>query len=64
MLVISRKPSQRIFIGKDICITVVEINRGKIRLGIEAPREVEIVREEIKPARPTVDPLKLGHVDM
>lgn len=47
MLVLSRKTGERFAIGDNIVITVVEIDRGKIRLGISAPREVSIVREEI-----------------
>jgi len=44
MLVLSRKLGEKIYIGDNICITVVDIDRGKIRLGIEAPREVAIYR--------------------
>lgn len=47
MLVLSRKKNEKFYIGKDICVTVVEIDRGKIRLGIDAPRDVSIYREEI-----------------
>ena len=39
MLVLSRKLGEKIYIGDNICITVVDIDRGKIRLGIEAPRQ-------------------------
>ena len=42
MLVLSRKLGEKIYIGENICITVVDIDRGKIRLGIEAPRDVPI----------------------
>ena len=49
MLVLSRKLGEKIYIGDNICITVVDIDRGKIRLGIEAPREVAIHREELLP---------------
>ena len=48
MLVLSRKLNEKICIGDNIHITVVEIDRNKIRLGIEAPREVEIYRQELK----------------
>ena len=41
----------KIFIGENICITVVDIDRGKIRLGIEAPRDVPIYRQEILEGR-------------
>jgi carbon storage regulator len=49
MLVLSRKLGEKIFIGDNICITVVDIDRGKIRLGIEAPRNVPIYRQELLP---------------
>lgn len=48
MLVLSRNLSEKILIGDNIVITVVDIQRGKIRLGIEAPRDIPIYREEIK----------------
>jgi carbon storage regulator len=57
MLVLSRKLGEKIFINDNICITVVDIDRGKIRLGIEAPRNVPIFRKELlgaeaPPAKP------------
>ncbi len=54
MLVLSRLLGQRIMIGEganQITVTVVDIDRGKIRLGIEAPRDVPIFREELLPRR-------------
>lgn len=50
MLVLSRKLGEKIYIGDNICITVVDIDRGKIRLGIEAPRDVSIMRAELLPS--------------
>src|SRR5262249_47093735 len=47
MLVLSRKLGEKIYISENICITVVDIDRGKIRLGIEAPREVPIFRQDL-----------------
>jgi carbon storage regulator len=47
MLVLSRKLGEKIYINDNICITVVDIDRGKIRLGIEAPRDVPIFRQEL-----------------
>ena len=47
MLVLSRKLGEKIYIADNICITVVDIDRGKIRLGIEAPRDVPIFRQEL-----------------
>jgi carbon storage regulator len=51
MLVLSRKLGEKIIINDNICITVVDIDRGKIRLGIEAPRDVPIFRQELLPAQ-------------
>ena len=48
MLVLSRKVGERIWIGDDISITVVRITGGGVRLGIEAPSEMPVVREELK----------------
>jgi carbon storage regulator len=56
MLVLSRKLGEKIFIGENICITVVDIDRGKIRLGIEAPRDVPIYRQELLPLKGTDAP--------
>lgn len=49
MLVISRKLGQRFVIGKDIVVTIVEIDRGKVRVGVTAPRDVPVYREELLP---------------
>ncbi len=49
MLVLSRKLGERIVIGENIVVTVVKIDRNQIRLGIEAPSEVSVYREEIAP---------------
>ena len=54
MLVLSRKLGEKIYIGDNVCITVVDIDRGKIRLGIEAPRDVPIYREELLPLKNAV----------
>ncbi len=47
MLVLSRKEGEGIYLNDNIKITVVEINRNQIKLGIDAPRDVSIVRDEI-----------------
>lgn len=52
MLVLSRKLGEKIYINDNICITVVDIDRGKIRLGIEAPRDVPIFRQELLASPP------------
>jgi carbon storage regulator len=49
MLVLSRKLGEKIVINGDIVVTVVKIDRNQIRLGIEAPKDVAIYRQEIAP---------------
>jgi carbon storage regulator len=49
MLVLSRKLGEKIVIGDNIVITVVKIDRNQIRIGIEAPQDVPVYREEIAP---------------
>lgn len=46
---LSRKLGEKILIGDNITITVVDIDRGKIRLGIDAPRDVPVYRQELLP---------------
>ncbi len=48
MLVLSRKVGQRVLIGDDIAITVVRVSGGGVRLGIEAPESLSVVREELQ----------------
>jgi len=48
MLILTRNPGESIFIGDDIKVTVMEINRNQVRIGIEAPRAIEVDREEIR----------------
>src|SRR5262245_5424828 len=51
-LVLTRREMERIFLdlpdGRSIVITVIEIDRGKVRLGIDAPEEIVISREEVR----------------
>lgn len=47
MLVLSRKAGERILIGDDVAITIVRIGPNSVRVGIEAPRSMNIVREEL-----------------
>ncbi len=46
MLVLTRKPQQNVFIGNDIEVRVLSVNRNQVRLGFSAPREIDIFREE------------------
>jgi len=47
MLVLSRKTGEQILIGSGVRLSVVRISGGRVQLGIEAPRDFNIVREEI-----------------
>lgn len=47
MLVLKRKAGENILIGDNIEIKVVEINDGKVKIGIEAPKEITIFRKEV-----------------
>jgi carbon storage regulator len=58
MLVLARKVGEKIYIGKgaaQIVVTLVDIDRNKVRLGIEAPRNVHVFREEVRPDAGTSD---------
>jgi carbon storage regulator len=55
MLVLSRKLGEKIIIGNNIVVTVVKIDRNQIRIGIEAPHDVPVFREEILPVAPSKD---------
>tara|TARA_B100000989_G_C19473214_1_gene441673 strand:- start:89 stop:256 length:168 start_codon:yes stop_codon:yes gene_type:complete len=47
MLVLSRKAEESMYIGDEIKITVLDIRGGQVRLGISAPQDVKIHREEV-----------------
>lgn len=48
MLVLSRKVEEKILIGDDIVVTVVRIGQKTVRIGIKAPKEMRVIREELK----------------
>lgn len=48
MLVVSRKVGERVWIGDKIAVTVVRVSQGVVRIGIEAPADMPIVREELR----------------
>jgi carbon storage regulator len=56
MLVLSRKESQRIRLGDDIVVTIVKISGDKVRIGIEAPTSVLVLRDELETRDPAALP--------
>ena len=57
MLVLSRKVGERILVGDNVTITVVRLTNGGVRLGIEAPTEMSVVREEVVHKQPVASTL-------
>jgi carbon storage regulator len=63
MLVLTRKLMEKLYIGDNVCVTVVRLEGGQVRLGIDAPREVSVVRAELLDGRepaPRADETRLG----
>jgi carbon storage regulator len=54
MLVLTRKLMEKLYIGNDVCVTIVRLEGGQVRLGIDAPREVSVVRAELLTPRETI----------
>ena len=53
MLVVTRKTDESLIISDNIEITVLEIDKDKVKIGINAPKEVKVIRSELKDARQT-----------
>jgi carbon storage regulator len=47
MLIITRRPGEKLMVGDDVVVQVMEIVGGTVRIGIDAPRSVPVYREEI-----------------
>jgi carbon storage regulator len=47
MLIITRRPGEKIMVGEDVVVHVLEVVGNSVRIGIEAPRSVPVYREEI-----------------
>lgn len=47
MLVLSRKRNETILIGENVAVTIIDIRGDKVRLGVEAPREISVYRQEV-----------------
>ncbi|MGA0038505.1 MAG: carbon storage regulator [Pirellulales bacterium] len=49
MLVLSRKQGQQIVVGSSVVVTIVRVSGDKVRIGIEAPDEMRVLRGELQP---------------
>ena len=47
MLILSRKVDEKIKIGNDITLTIIEINGDQVKIGVEAPKNVKVFRQEV-----------------
>ncbi len=47
MLIITRRPGEKIMIGDDVVVEVIEVNGSSVRIGIDAPKSIPVYREEI-----------------
>lgn len=59
MLVISRKRNEKILIGDDITVTVTRIDQNSVRIGIEAPRTMKVMRQELVIDAPEGEPIEI-----
>ena len=47
MLIITRRPGEKIMVGDDVVVEVIEVNGSSVRIGIAAPKSIPVYREEI-----------------
>ncbi len=51
MLIITRRPGEKVMLGDDVVVEVIEVSGSSVRIGIAAPKSIPVYREEILPAR-------------
>ena len=56
MLILTRRVGETLHIGDDISITVVEVNGNQVRIGIAAPKNVPVIRDDAKKRQPSATP--------
>jgi len=56
MLILTRRVGETLQIGADISVTVVEVNGNQVRIGIAAPKDVAIMRDDAKKRQPAAAP--------
>ena len=47
MLIITRRPGEKVMVGDDVVVEVIEVNGSSVRIGIAAPKSIPVYREEI-----------------
>jgi carbon storage regulator len=47
MLILSRKVNEKIMIGEDVSVSIIEVRGDQVRLGVDAPRNVKVFRQEV-----------------
>jgi carbon storage regulator len=57
MLILSRRESERVHLGDDIVLTIVRVNGDKVRIGVEAPPHVKILRTELEVSAQDIKPV-------
>ena len=62
MLVLSRKAGQKIYIGPDITVSILEVTGKFVRIGVEAPDSVNILRDEVKEQIEQENRLAASHI--
>ena len=62
MLVLSRKESERIRVGDSITVTIVRVSGDKVRVGIEAPADLKVLRDELELIEEPKDPAPVAGI--
>ena len=60
MLILTRHIGEKVKIGDDVTLTVVDLRGNQVRIGIQAPRDIEIDREEIRKRKQRVSKQRAG----
>jgi carbon storage regulator len=63
MLVLSRKESEKIILGDEIVLTIVRVSGDRVRLGIQAPKDMLILRQELENQEPVSDAANDSNLD-
>ena len=62
MLVLTRRPNESFLVGENVNIKVLEVKGSQVKIGIDAPREIQIVRDDVKSAVAKTPPPARGRL--